>query len=131
MVDYLKKELNMEFDAAVEHVRKITEEEGFSILLVKSIDEIFKKKLGIEDYPRYTTILACAPEYAKGALDVSKLMGYLFPCSFVVYEDEGKTFVGHVSIMKIGPEVGLAPAEEMTPVIKMTGEGVHRAWDRF
>ena len=131
MVDYLKKKLDMDFDKAVEHVKTIVEEEGFSVLLVKSIDSIFKKKLNIPDYPKYTTILACAPEYAKGALDVSKLAGFLFPCSFVVYEDEGSIFVGHVSIMKIAPEVGLAPEEEMVPVIKMTGEGVHRAWDRF
>ena len=131
MVDYLKKKLDMDFDDAVEHVKSIVEEEGFSVLLVKDIDKIFQKKLNIKNYPRYTTILACAPEYAKGALDVSKLVGYLFPCSFVVYEEDGNVYVGHVSIMKIAPEVGLAPADEMLPVIKMTGEGVHRAWDRF
>ncbi|MHA1745128.1 MAG: DUF302 domain-containing protein [Promethearchaeota archaeon] len=131
MVEILKKELHMDFDEAVQYVEKIVGEEGFSLLLTKSIDDIFIKKLGTINYPKYTTILACAPEYAKGALDVSKNMGLLFPCSFAVYEDEGKVFVGHVSIMKVGPEVGLAPMEPMKPVIKMTGEGVHRAWDRF
>lgn len=131
MVEYLKKELQMDFDSAVKYVEKIVEEEGFSILLTKDIDSIFKKKLEIDNYPRYTTILACAPEYAKGALDVSKLVGFLFPCSFVVYEENEKIFVGHVSIMKIAPEVGLAPADQMAPVIKMTGEGVHRIWNRL
>ena len=131
MVDILKKKLNLEFDAAVKHVEAIATEEGFSVMLVKSIDEIFKKKLDIRDYPRYTTILACAPEFAKGALDVSLNMGLLFPCSFAVFEENSEVFVAHVSIMKIGPEVGLAPADEMAPVIKMTGEAVHRAWDRF
>ena len=60
----------MDFDEAVEHVEKIIAEEGFSILLTKSIDEIMKKKLGLEDYPRYTIILACAPELSEMALDV-------------------------------------------------------------
>ena len=131
MVDYLKKKINMDFDKAVEYVTKIIAEEGFSVMLVKSIDEIFKKKLGTVEYPRYTTILACAPEYAKGALDVSKLAGFLFPCSFVVYEENEDIFVGHVSIMKIAPEVGLADVKAMEPIIKKTGEGVHRAWDRI
>lgn len=131
MVDFLKKELTIDFDKAVDHVKKIAEEEGFSVMLVKDIDKIFKKKLGIKDYPRYTIILACGPEFAKGALDVSKNVGMLFPCSFVVYEEEGKIFVAHISIMKIAPEIGLAPADEMEPVIKMTGEAVHKAWDRF
>ncbi len=131
MIDYLTKRLDMDFETAVNHVEAIVKEEGFSVLLVKSIDEIFKKKLGITDYPRYTTILACAPEYAKGALDVSKLTGFLFPCSFVVYEENDQVMVGHISIMKIAPAIGLASEEGMAPVIKMTGEGVHRAWERF
>lgn len=131
MIDFLKKELSMEFDKAVNHIKEIVEEEGFNVMLVKDIDKIFKKKLDIKEYPRYTIILACGPEFAKGALDVSKNVGLLFPCSFVVYEDKGKIFVGHISIMKIAPEIGLAPADEMESVIKMTGEAVHKAWDRF
>jgi uncharacterized protein (DUF302 family) len=131
MVDVLRKEVSMDFDEAVEHVEKIIAEEGFSILLTKSIDEIVKKKLGLEDYPRYTIILACAPELAKMALDVSKDVGNLFPCSFVVYEDDKKVVVSHLSIMKIAAETGLAPANQMAPVIKKTGEKVHAAWVRF
>ena len=131
MVDTLKKELFMEFDDAVKHVKSIVESEGFSVMLVKDIDAIFKKKLDVKEYERYTIILACAPQFAKAALDVSKDVGLLFPCSFAVFEDAGKTYVGHVSIMKIAPEVGLAPKEEMQPVIEMTGEGVHAAWDQF
>ncbi len=131
MVDVLKKEILADFDEAVERVEKIITEEGFSILLTKSIDEMMKKKLGLEDYPRYTIILACAPELAKMALDVSKDVGNLFPCSFVVYEDGKKVFISHVSIMKIAAETGLAPANEMVPVIKKTGEKVYAAWIRF
>lgn len=121
----------MDFDEAVKHVEKIIVEEGFSHMLTKPIDTIFKQKLGVKDYPRYTIILACGPEFAKAALDVSKNVGLLFPCSFAVFEDEGKVYVGHTSIMKIAPEVGLAPADDMKPVIEMTGKAVHRAWDRF
>jgi uncharacterized protein (DUF302 family) len=130
MVDFLKKESSRSFDETVAHVEKVIQEEGFSHMLTKDIDKIFKKKLGI-DYPRYTTILACAPEFAKGALDVSWKMGMLFPCSFVVFEEDGKVMIGHTSIMKIGPEVGLAPLEAMKPVIEMTGVGVKKAWARF
>jgi uncharacterized protein (DUF302 family) len=130
MVDILKKELKMEFDAAVAHVEKIIVEEGFSHMLTKSIDQIFKKKLGI-DYDKYTIILACGPNFAKAALDVSKNVGLLFPCSFVVYEENGKVYVSHASIMKIAPEAGLAPLDKMKPVIEMTGKAVHAAWDRF
>ncbi len=130
MVDILKKELNMDFDEAVKYVEKIVIGEGFSHMLTKPIHGIFKQKLGI-DYPKYTIILACAPELAKGALDVSKNVGLLFPCSFVVYEDEGKVYVAHTSIMKVAVEVSLADKDGMAPVIKMTGKKVHAAWDKL
>jgi uncharacterized protein (DUF302 family) len=131
MVDILKKELSMEFDDAVEHVKKTVEEEGFSVMLVQNISEVFKKKLGVKEYERYTFILACNPKFAKAALDVSKNTGLLFPCSFAVYEDQGKIYVGHASIMKIAPEVGLAPADKMNSVIEDTGKAVHAAWDKL
>ncbi len=130
MVDYLKKEVDMSFEEAVEKVKNAAESEGFGVMLVKSISDIFKKKLGVK-YPKYTIVLACKPQYAKGALDVSFNMGLLFPCSFVVYEEEGRIIVSHISIMKIGPEIGLAPKDKMEPVIKMTGEGVHKVWDKI
>ena len=130
MVDYLKKVVDVSFDEAVKKVKEAAESEGFGVMLVKSISDIFKKKLGI-DYPKYTIILACKPQYAKGALDASIHMGLLFPCSFVVYEEDGNVIVSHISIMKIGPEIGLAPADKMAPVIKMTGEGVHKVWDKI
>ena len=131
MVDILKKELMMGFDTAVKRVEKIVSEEGFTVMLIKPIDEIFKKKLGIKNYPKYTTILACGAEFAKAALDISKDVGLLFPCSFVVYEEGDKIFVSHTSIMKIAPEIGFTSLEDMKPVIEMTGKAVHAAWDRF
>ncbi len=131
MVDYLKKELNMSFEDAVAHVEKIIQEEGFSHMLTKSIDQIFKKKLEIDYDYKITIILACGPEFAKGALDVTWKMGMLFPCSFAVYEKDGMVFVAHISIMKIGKELFTDVSDKMGPVIKMTGEAVHRAWNRF
>lgn len=131
MVEILKKKLNMDFDDAVQHVEKIVQEEGFTVLMTQAIDEIFAKKLGITDYPRYTMILGCGPKFAKAALDVSFNVGLLFPCSFVVYEEEQAVFVSHSSIMKIASVLGFAPADKMQSVIEMTGKAVHVAWSRF
>lgn len=121
----------MDFNSAVAKVENIVKQEGFSVLLTKSIDEIFKMKLGVTDYPKYTTILACGPKLAKMALDASFNVGLLFPCSFVVYEENGKVFVSHISIMKIAKEIGLASPEAMEPVIKETGKMITKAWEQF
>jgi uncharacterized protein (DUF302 family) len=131
MVEPLKKVMDMPFDEAVKRVETVVKEEGFSHMLTKNIDDILREKLGVEDYPKYTVILACGPKFAKAALDVSKDVGLLFPCTFSVYEDDGKVWVGHVSLMKIAPAIGLAPADAMQPVIEMTGAAVRAAWERF
>ncbi len=131
MVDILKKELTKDFDAAVEHIVKIVEKEGFTVMLTKSIDGILKKKLGITNYPRYTSIMACGPKLAKMALDASVNVGLVFPCSFVVYEENEKIYVSHVSIMKMAKELGFASAEAMDPIIEVTGKMVHKAWEQF
>ena len=131
MVDVLKKELPMSFEEGLEHVKELVSEE-FSILMVKSLDEVIKNKLDLPDYPlKYTTILACGPDLAKMALDVSVDVGTLMPCSFTVYEKDGKVYVSHVSIMKIASELGIANEEKMKPVIEKTGSKVHKVWDKI
>jgi uncharacterized protein (DUF302 family) len=130
MVDILQKEMNMSFEDAVKRVEEIAEEEGFTILLTKGMHDMFKKKLDI-DYPRTTFILACSASLAKKAMDASTNMAMVMPCSFVVFEEGDKVIVKHSSIMKMGVELGLAPEDLMQPVIKETGERVHKAWERF
>ena len=131
MVDVLKKELDLPFEEAVDRVKGVVEED-FSILMVKSIDEVMKNNLDLPDEPeKYTTILACGADLAKMALDVSKNVGALMPCSFVVYEENGRVYVGHLSIMKIASELELADREAMKPVIEETGERVSRVWEKI
>ncbi|MFX0168278.1 MAG: DUF302 domain-containing protein [Candidatus Hodarchaeota archaeon] len=131
MVEILKKKRNKEFNDAVKHVERIVQEEGFTVLLTKAVDQIFAAKLGITDYPRYTFVLACGAKFVKAGLDVSKNVGLLYLCSFVIYEEGGTVFVAHSSIMKIAVEIGFAPEAEMQPVIEMTGEAVQRVWSRL
>jgi uncharacterized protein (DUF302 family) len=131
MIEVLRKELSEWFDEDVQKIEQICNDEGFTIMLTKGVDEIFTKKLGAKNYPRYTFILACAAPPSKMALDVSKDVGTIFPCSFVVYEDDGKIFAAHTSIMKIAAETGFAPKDKMSPVIEETSKSVHNVWDRI
>jgi len=130
MVDVLRKESSYTFDETVKRVEEALASEGFGLLLTKGIDEMLKLKLGVE-YPRYTTILACSPELAKMGLDASKDVGTLYPCSFVVYEDDSKVMVSHTSIMRAASELGLASEDVMVPVIEETGRRVHIVWDKI
>ena len=130
-IEFLEKKLKMDFESAVKYVENVVIQGGFNVMLVKSIDKIIETKLGLSSYPRYSMILACSPEIAKMALDVSKLNGLLFPCSFVVYENEGGIIVGHISIMKISTMIGLTESEEMKEVIEKTEEAVELIWEKI
>lgn len=131
MPEILRKELDMDFDDAVKYVEGLIEEGGFTILLTKGMHDMFKKKLGIDDYPKRTFILACSADLAKKAVEVSKDMSLVMPCSFVVAEEDGTVVVTHSSIMKMGVELGFAPKDAMQPVIEETGVRVHKVWDRI
>ncbi len=130
MVEVLKKEMKLPFDDAVKAVEKAASEAGFMVMMVKPIHEVFKQKLGV-DYPKYTILCVCGADIAKMALDVSKDVGALFPCSFVVYEDKGKVFAMHVSTMKSAVELKLAPADKMKPVIDEAGKRTKKVWDKI
>ena len=131
MVEILRKKLDMDFNQAVKRVEEIVKEEGFIHLLTKNIHEIFKQKLGPGTYSKFAIILVCGAEYAKAALDVSRNVGLLFPCSFVVSEEEGQVWVEHLSIMKTATKIGLASNKKMKPVIEKTSQAVKAAWEKF
>ncbi|MFW9798074.1 MAG: DUF302 domain-containing protein [Candidatus Thorarchaeota archaeon] len=131
MVDILRKEVPYGFDETVKRVEEAMLSEGFGVQLITGIHDMFKQKLGIDDYPKYTFILGCTPHLAKRALETSLDMGLIFPCSFTVYEEEGKVKVAHVSIMKIGAEIGLADKEAMAPLIEDTGKQVRKVWEKI
>ncbi len=92
MVEPIIKESKINFDDTVKLIEELLDAEGFALMASKNIDEVIKNKLGVKDFSRYTIILACKPELAKAALDVSKMSGFLFPCSFVVYERRGQNY---------------------------------------
>ncbi len=130
MVDVLKKKLGLPFDQAVDKVKEEVQKE-FSVLMVKSIDDVIRDNLDLDNYPlKYTTVLACGAQLAKMALDVSVDARTLIPCSFSIYEKEGQVFVSHVSI-KMASKIGIGDSKAMEPVIAETGQRIERVWNKL
>jgi uncharacterized protein (DUF302 family) len=131
MVEVLRKEVDYEFEEAVKKVEQAIVDEGFTVLLSKPIHGILKEKLRIEDYPKYTFVLACGPEIAKAAIEASKDVGTMLPCSFAVYEENGSVVVSHTPLMEVAAEVGLASREALAQVREMASRAVEAVWGRF
>ncbi|MUV90646.1 DUF302 domain-containing protein [Halapricum sp. CBA1109] len=122
--------LEMDHEAAVEHVRETFVDAGFGIATEFSPSEMLNEKVDAGRDPYYV-LGACNPNMADRVLDASeKRAGALFPCNVVVWEDEpGRQVVYHVSIMKIARLTGMAPDdEEMADIIADTGELVEDAF---
>jgi len=122
--------LEMDHEAAIEHVRETFAAAGFGVPVEFSPSDLLNEKVDADRDPYYV-LGACNPTMADRVLDASDgQMGALFPCNVVVWETEPEVqVVYHVSIMRIGRLVGLAPDDdEMANVVAETGEMVDAAF---
>jgi uncharacterized protein (DUF302 family) len=125
--------LAMDHEEAVAFVRDACEAADFGVPVEFSPSEILDDKLGTDRDP-YHVLGACNPAMADRALDASdNRLGALMPCNVVVWEEEpGRQRVYHVSIMRIGRLVGMAPDDEVwADIVADTGEYVDDLFSRL
>ncbi|MDR9431410.1 MAG: DUF302 domain-containing protein [Natronomonas sp.] len=124
--------LEMDHEAAVDHVRETAESVGFGVPVEFSPSELLNEKVDADRDPYYV-LGACNPAVADKALDQSLKQGALFPCNFVIWEEEpGLQRVYHASIMKIGRLVGLAPDNDAWEgIVAETGDLVDAFYDEL
>jgi len=121
--------LEMDHEAAVEHVREAFLEAGFGVAVEFSVSELLNEKVDAGRDPYYV-LGACNPEVADRALESSMELGGLMPCNVVVRQVEpGVQAVYHLSIMRAARLLGIAPDdEEWADVVATTGDLVDEAW---
>jgi uncharacterized protein (DUF302 family) len=122
--------LEMDHEAAIEHVREAFMDAGFGVATEFSASELMNEKIDADRDPYYV-LGACNPNMADRALDASaNRIGGLFPCNVIVWEAEpGLQEVYHVSIMRIARLVGMAPDDgTWAEIVDETGELVDAAW---
>lgn len=125
--------LEMDHEAAIEHVRACCSAVGFGIPVEFSPSELLNEKVDADRDPYYV-LGACNPEMADRALDATdNRIGGLFACNVVIWQEApGRQVVYHVSIMKIARLLGLATdREEMDAIVAETGELVDAFYDRL
>jgi len=125
--------LEMDHEAAVDHVREVFEDAGFGMTTEFSPSAMLNEKIDADRDP-YHILGACNPAVADRALDVSDgRIGALMPCNVVIWEEEpGVQQVYHVSIMRIARLVGMAPdTEAMDEILSDTGALVDEAFENL
>jgi uncharacterized protein (DUF302 family) len=122
--------LEMDHEAAIEHVRETFEAAGFGVPVEFSVSDLLDEKIDAGRDP-YHVLGACNPAMADRVLDASEgRVGALMPCNVVVWQEAPAVqTVYHVSIMRIGRLLGMAPDdEEMADIVAETGEMVEAAY---
>jgi uncharacterized protein (DUF302 family) len=125
--------LEMDHEAAIEHVRTVFTDAGFGIPVEFSPSALLNEKVDAERDPYYV-LGACNPSVADRALDATDgRIGALFPCNVVVWEEEpGVQTVYHVSIMRAARLLGMAPDDAvMADIVADTGELVDEAFSNL
>lgn len=120
------KPVELDFDAAIEHVTDVLQTEGFGVLSDIDVTAKMKEKLG-KDMPRYRILGACNPELAFRAINAVPDIGLLLPCNVLVREDEDGRV--HVGFMDPEAVMGLVDHEQVKPLARDVNARLHRVLD--
>jgi len=106
------KNVDMDFDVAIEKVTADLQTEGFGVLSDIDVAAKMKEKLG-KDMPRYRILGACNPALAHQAISAVPDIGLLLPCNVLVREDDAGTvsvsFMDPQSVMSLVDDPGVEP----------------------
>ena len=106
------KNVDMDFDAAIDKVTADLQTEGFGVLSDIDVAAKMKEKLG-EDMPRYRILGACNPALAHQAISAVPDIGLLLPCNVLVREDEegavSVSFMDPQSVLSLVDHPGVEP----------------------
>ncbi|MCL6446320.1 MAG: DUF302 domain-containing protein [Alicyclobacillus sp.] len=80
-------------DEAVQSLEAALKDRKFGVLWQMDIPSKLQEK-GVEFDKPYRVLEVCNPHEAKQVLTANPMVGYFLPCKVVVYEDQGKTFIG-------------------------------------
>jgi uncharacterized protein (DUF302 family) len=103
---YFAKTLKIPFDAAVEKATAALKSEGFGVLTTIDVKATLKAKLGVE-FPSYTILGACNPEFAHQALLAENKIGTMLPCNVIVRDDGS----GGTEVAAVDPESSMQAVE--------------------
>ena len=117
-----ERQVDLPFDAAVEHCRTALGREGFGVLTEIDVQQTLKAKLGVDREP-FLILGACHPPSAHQVLEAVPATGVLLPCNVAVSVEEGQTVVRAMN-----------PSGVMNlldnPVVRRVGKSVGRALER-
>ena len=99
---YFNTTVSGNFEAIIEKVTELLNNEGFGILTQIDIQQTLKNKLDV-DFKKYKILGACNPPFAYEALQQEDKIGTMLPCNIIVQELEKNK----IEVAAINPMVSM------------------------
>lgn len=126
MVFGFGKQVERDFEAAIDKVTEVLQAEGFGVLSDIDVAAKMKEKLD-KEMPRYRILGACNPSLAYQAIAAVESIGLLLPCNVLVREDgEGNV---HVDFMDPVSVLSLVEHPDIEPLARDVKERLWRAYN--
>lgn len=119
------KEIDLDFNEALEAVKSSIQEEGFGILTEIDVKKTLREKIGKEVEP-YVILGPCSPEYAHRALEMEREIGLLLPCNVIVYEKNDRVYTSAINTKSL---LSITDNEDLNEVADTIKEKLERAID--
>jgi len=100
---HFSKTIDRPFEQAIEDVTQALQSEGFGVLTTIDVTATLKKKLDV-DFPPYTILGACNPNYAYRALQAENRIGTMLPCNVILRQTDD----GRVEVSAVDPIASMA-----------------------
>jgi uncharacterized protein (DUF302 family) len=120
---YIRKNLDSNFEKAVEKVKEALQTEGFGVLSEINMNEKLKEKLNV-DFRKYKILGACNPEYAYQALLSEDKIGTMLPCN-VILQERG---INDIEVAAVDPLASMMAIEnpELAGIASLVKEKLER-----
>ncbi|KAL0248041.1 hypothetical protein GEMRC1_003280 [Eukaryota sp. GEM-RC1] len=115
MYNFEPKLISKPFAEALEEVKKVITDTGFTIVSEIPVSDKIRNKLGV-DYSNYTIIGFCQVKIAKALIDAEPHIGTMLPCNLVIRETE--TNVCEVAVVDLAKSLSVANNPDLAPILE-------------
>ena len=103
---YFSTLTDLNYEDAIARTTEELKNEGFGVLSEIDVKATLKNKIDV-DFPKYTILGACNPQFAHKALLSEEHIGAMLPCNVVVRENQA----GQTEIFAVDPVSSMSAVE--------------------